>query len=367
MIKFSIIVPVYNTEKYLDNCINSVIAQTYDNFELILIDDGSTDNSPMLCDEWAKKDSRIKAIHKPNGGVSSARNEGIRQAVGDNIIFIDADDFIHKELLERSLQYADDYDVINYDWISISKIEEVTEYYDKNVQISTFEAVGDRALYLKSKMSAKQFNTVCWRSCYKTSFLKENNLFFDERYFLAEDVLFNIKLMLSVSKMIEINFGGIYHYWNPDSVCYNLRGEEKINYMNTLAFNLFQDLKGQKEYADIFPYIYLYLVEIGQEFIDINQPIGELFKLHEIKEHKDFYLKNIKKALKQKRKIRYNEFRPLIYKEQKIKRAFMFYTINHSKLKLKCKLFWINLTLPFVRLKTKIARRLKGLFKRGKN
>ena len=88
--KISVIVPVYNVEKYLDNCIKSIVRQTYDNLEILLVDDGSKDNSSALCDEWAIRDNRIKVIHKQNGGASSARNAGLDAATGEYIGFVDA-------------------------------------------------------------------------------------------------------------------------------------------------------------------------------------------------------------------------------------------------------------------------------------
>ena len=97
----SIIVPVYKAEKYLSECIDSIISQTYENFELILIDDGSPDNSGKICDEYAEKDKRIKVIHKENAGVSSARNIGLDNASGEYIAFIDSDDFVDKQYLEK--------------------------------------------------------------------------------------------------------------------------------------------------------------------------------------------------------------------------------------------------------------------------
>lgn len=92
-IKFSIIIPVYNVEKYLNECVESVLNQTYKNFEIILVDDGSTDSSPQICDSYAEKDIRIKVIHKENGGLSSARNAGIENMTGDYVLFLDSDDF----------------------------------------------------------------------------------------------------------------------------------------------------------------------------------------------------------------------------------------------------------------------------------
>lgn len=112
MPEISIIVPVYNVEKYLDRCVKSILAQTFTDFELILVDDGSPDHCPKMCDEWAKKDERIRVIHKENGGLSSARNAGLRIAVGKYIGFVDSDDWITKEMYatlhELIVQYKAD-------------------------------------------------------------------------------------------------------------------------------------------------------------------------------------------------------------------------------------------------------------------
>ena len=96
----SLVIPVYNVEKYLDKCMESVLAQTYDNFEVILVDDGSTDNSGKMCDEYAKKDSRVTVYHKPNGGLSDARNFGVEHCNADLVSFIDSDDYVTEDYLE---------------------------------------------------------------------------------------------------------------------------------------------------------------------------------------------------------------------------------------------------------------------------
>ena len=96
----SIIIPVYDVEPYLEQCIHSVVNQTYKNIEIILIDDGSPDRCPQICDEWKEKDSRILVIHKPNGGISDARNEGMRIAKGEYIAFVDSDDVVEPEYVE---------------------------------------------------------------------------------------------------------------------------------------------------------------------------------------------------------------------------------------------------------------------------
>ena len=91
--KVSFILPVYKVEKYLDECVESIVSQTYRDIEVVLVDDGSPDNCPVLCDQWAKKDHRVKVVHKPNGGLSDAINAGFDNATGDYVIFVDSDDF----------------------------------------------------------------------------------------------------------------------------------------------------------------------------------------------------------------------------------------------------------------------------------
>lgn len=114
----TIIIPVYNVEKYLKKCLDSIINQTYKNLEIILIDDGSIDNSPKICDEYAIKDKRIKVIHKRNAGVSSARNDGLNKATGQYLIFVDSDDYIELNMVEKiynnTKKYNTDLYLFNY-------------------------------------------------------------------------------------------------------------------------------------------------------------------------------------------------------------------------------------------------------------
>ena len=111
MDKISVVVPVYNVKKYLEKSFESIADQTYDNLEIVLVDDGATDGSGKLCDELAKKDNRVKVCHKVNGGLSSARNHGLLNATGDYTIFIDSDDYIHPDMISslysEMLQYAE--------------------------------------------------------------------------------------------------------------------------------------------------------------------------------------------------------------------------------------------------------------------
>ncbi len=129
MLKFSVIVPIYNVGKYLKQCIDSIINQTYSYFELILVDDGSTDNSPLICDEYAKKDNRIKVIHKNNGGVSAARQDGINICTGDYIICIDGDDWVSEHCFKKASNIINKF---NVDVVSFGFIYDSNEKYIKS-------------------------------------------------------------------------------------------------------------------------------------------------------------------------------------------------------------------------------------------
>lgn len=192
MIKLSIIVPVYNTEKYLNDCINSIIISDK-NFELILVDDGSTDSSAKICEDLCKKDSRIKFFHKENGGVSSARNYGLEHSIGKYIMFVDSDDIL-SENWDLIFNYLNDDDIYYFDGRIKSEI-------NKNELLEYICGSNEQHVYLAGPIS----------KAYKFDFLKNNNLFFKEDLVNGEDMLFNVEVALLVSsfKVIKHNF---YNY-----------------------------------------------------------------------------------------------------------------------------------------------------------
>ncbi len=142
----TIIVPIYKVEKYLKTCVDSLLNQTYDNLEIILVDDGSPDNCPQICDEYAKKDSRVKVIHKENGGLSSARNAGLDICKGDYISFVDSDDLVSCFFIEALLKYITDYgaDISQCDYIRFQDDEKINSsevpLYDK-IQCQCFDSI----------------------------------------------------------------------------------------------------------------------------------------------------------------------------------------------------------------------------------
>lgn len=145
--KVSVIVPVYKVEKYLDRCVESIVNQTYKNLEIILVDDGSPDNCPQLCDSWAEKDSRIKVIHKENGGVSSARNAGIDAASGEYIGFVDSDDYLdskmYEELVTQLESSASDISCCLLKTAAVSDGAGKTETFDQNSFLNYMFKKGD--------------------------------------------------------------------------------------------------------------------------------------------------------------------------------------------------------------------------------
>lgn len=147
--KISIIVPVYNVEKYLYDCINSILKQTISDFELILVNDGSKDNSGRICDEFSKRDKRIKVIHKENGGLSSARNAGIEVAKGEYIGFIDSDDYIHSNMYEILYKNAQKYlsDIVVCDFLKVNELinEDIIDcdIYCKTKNMTNIESINE--------------------------------------------------------------------------------------------------------------------------------------------------------------------------------------------------------------------------------
>lgn len=201
----SIIVPVYNAEKYLNRCIDSILSQTMTDFELLLIDDESKDNSGRICDEYAEKDARVRVFHKPNGGVSSARNLGLDNAKGKWITFVDADDRCSCNYLEHLLSKVDDDTdlIISYAVICDSTGEKAEVYPEYRVNATNFER-----LFVDSDM---HWHTSPWAKLYRASIIYENSLRFNEMMHIGEDADFLFSFMLITDK-IYVSSDTDYYY-----------------------------------------------------------------------------------------------------------------------------------------------------------
>lgn len=215
----SVIVPIYKVQDYLDECIESIINQTYSNIEVILVDDGSPDRCPQMCDEWAKRDSRISVIHKKNGGLSSARNAGLDVAKGEYISFVDSDDFICKDALENLYNRIKDDKSIGITSGLIYRYQDGSINNFKDQWLCSKEIVIPSSEFLLETMSQKTSYTV-WNKLYRRDVIG-NTRFREGRN--NEDTLFMYDLgkniaILNVS-MVEIPYYVYYYRYREDSIC----------------------------------------------------------------------------------------------------------------------------------------------------
>lgn len=213
--KVSIIVPIYNGENYIDNCVSSLKKQTYSNLEFVIVDDGSTDKSAQLCDELTKGDDRFKVIHKPNGGLSSARNEGIRASSGEYVYFYDVDDDIIPSLVEDNVKLAIEHnaDVVMFSfWYhNLDTGEHKDNILGRSFVGSEEEFFRD---YLQLAVQHEVFNAP-WNKLYRRSFLEDNKLEFLPEYPIYEDIIFAVRMLKKAEKIVVND--NMYYVYNVRS------------------------------------------------------------------------------------------------------------------------------------------------------
>ena len=216
----SIIIPVYQAKEYLNKCIESVISQTYSEWEMILVDDGSTDGSDIICDEYANKYNKIKVIHKSNGGASSARNAGIDASIGNYIMFVDSDDYIDPLLCEDLVNYIED----ETDIVISGFVEDYGGKRRINKLCSeekcTVRQFKERfSFYYKSALLNSP-----WAKLYKADILK--NVRFREDILIGEDFIFNLECYNSAKNITFVPVAGYYYnLFNNDSATKKYREE----------------------------------------------------------------------------------------------------------------------------------------------
>lgn len=255
-LKVSIIVPVYNVEKYLEECISSIIKQNYKNIEIILIDDGSKDSSGKICDEYAKKDKRIRVIHQKNSGVSTTRNKGIELATGDYIAFIDSDDYIDKDYIKYLVGDIKEKQQIICKIIMFNKNERV---FRSKKGLPTLNLNKDSFIEL-SKLFV--LNTPCCK-LYNRKILKENNLAFDTGVSIGEDLLFNLAYLKHIDEVVVLD-KFLYFYRRSDnntlSTVYNpLCKDISIRMIDTYT-NFFKNIVNKADDLEHFDTNRLYMV-----------------------------------------------------------------------------------------------------------
>lgn len=206
--EISIVVPIYKVEEYLDKCVNSLINQSYTNIEIILVDDGSPDSCPEMCDNYAQQDSRIKVIHKENGGLSDARNTGMRVTKGEYILFVDSDDYIDLDTCEHFIEIINNQkpDII----VGNAKRMEGSKVLQMSHKLNTKSKAITGGDYLKQELKTKTMYMAAWLNLYSRAFLLANKLEFKVGI-LHEDEQFTPRAFLKAEGVIgtDISF---YNY-----------------------------------------------------------------------------------------------------------------------------------------------------------
>ena len=239
----TIVIPVYNVEKYLDRCINSVINQTYSNLEIILVDDGSTDSCPKICDEYEKKDKRIKVIHKENEGVSSARNIGLKNATGNYITFVDSDDTITEDYIKVILENLNSEEILIFNYILKKNKNTRVNYCNLN------KITGIDDELINSLIRYHLLNSVT-NKVYKKEIIDKYNLHFREDIICGEDFIFNLDYLTKIKTAKIIKKPLYYYYQNEKSIMHKKKGNklEQQRILNDYMYELFIKYKYDLSY-----------------------------------------------------------------------------------------------------------------------
>lgn len=288
--KVSVVVPIYNVEKYLNRCLQSIINQSYKNIEIILVNDGSTDNSLQIAEEEEKNDSRIKIITQKNQGLSMARNTGIQHATGEYICFVDSDDFVHKDYVKCLIENLEenDSDISVCDYLYINEKDETWSKKNKVEKIfSNLEAINDLLV------GNQETEVMAWNKLYKLSLFKENNIFFPKGK-LHEDNFTTYKLYYYAKKISLIPDKLYFYLQRTDSIM-----GKKFNIKRLDVLQAVEETKSffKKENINLEPEIECY--ELNTRIGLLNNMVRDRFYgeareqlIKEIKTKKSKYLKN---------------------------------------------------------------------------
>lgn len=277
-IKISTIIPVFNTEKYLEQCLNSLILQTYKNIEIICINDGSTDNSLSILENYAKQDDRIKIITKENKGFASARNEGLKHITGDWIAFLDSDDWLKNDCYEKFYQAAKEnlFDIYMFNGVSFA--DDIKNNEDKNLfeffNKDLWNKKNNELCTYKDCKNIFQGNMGVYNKIYKKEFFFDSNLKFKKGF--AEDERFWIEALIK-AKSIYITDEVYYHYrQRKDSVMHTLK-ENVFEMFDT--YNSIKEILKENNIFDMAKYALLQYKfnQFAWGFFSANEKIREDF------------------------------------------------------------------------------------------
>lgn len=294
----SVIVPVYNVEKYLNRCIDSILNQTFKQIEIILVDDGSTDKSPIICDEYCDRYENIKVIHKENNRVSAARNDGIKIASGKYIALVDSDDWIEPNMLEEMYNKAEEFhtDIAMCDFRKVGVESKYTVsqpiregYYDRNmIETELFPCL---IMFENIEFPPTISNCTC---LFRRKFIIEHNLFYDENIHYCEDSIFGSKAMYNANRFYYMKNRYFYNYfYNPNSTtstC-NMKKWDSYLIINQRLKQYFTDSKfdfSRQIKINMLYFTLNYLEEIKKSNLPLDKKIQKSKLLVN-----DIYVKNV--------------------------------------------------------------------------
>lgn len=288
MEKITVVVPVYNMEKYVKRAIDSLLAQTYRNFEIVLVDDGSTDNGGQICDAYAAEYDFITAVHKENGGLSSARNAGIRAATGEYIVFPDPDDWVSEDYLQKFVDMQEsnhsDLEICGY-YIADEKSQKEASGGRKQVFLNKDEA-------LSQLFIGGGFSGFAWNKLYHMDIIRKNNLWFDEELGMAQDLHFAFRYILKCEK-ISYNGEPVYFYYQHIGGVTNTNAgltPRKISGLKT--YEKMIEI-ADRQYPSVASTIHATLANVSMQFLYIYYESG--MKDEKLQEH---LITNIRKNRK---------------------------------------------------------------------
>ena len=326
--KISVIIPVYNVEKYIRQCLESVINQTYKNLEIIIVNDGTKDNSIKIVEEYLS-DGRIKVINKENGGISSARNKGIKEATGEYIHFLDSDDWIKVNLYEELIKNIKDEDIVIFNHAEFDNDKQKIKSKKKIKILNNFNSKKSGAIFLGNVPNG------CWLKIYSLEFIKKNNFYFDEKLKVYEDMLWDILTLISTKKVNFIDIVGLYYRIKRENSLVNSTYNilEIKQYKRLIIKKLKEELeKNTKEL--IIKKIKFYIMKLE---IEIEEKNDEYWKKNFIEDIKYFMRNNTNMLDKKFYKKEIRDIMKINYKKIELKWFYLKYDILGFKV-IKCKI-----------------------------
>lgn len=260
--KISVIVPCYGVDKYLDRCMDSLLNQTLQDIEIILVDDGSPDRVPQMCDQYATKDSRIKVIHKENGGLGYARNSGLDLATGEYVAFVDSDDYVDTNMYHLLYDKAinNDADAVfcgfkmegmRGNWRDSKEVDTISVF--KGPSLTNFML--DMVASAPKEPNERKYYMSVWHAIYRREIINKYDIkFISEREVASEDIPFQVDFILNASKIIYIPYNLYYYCLNSNSLTATYKSEkyDRFKSLYHLLKNRLRDINGGCERADRF-------------------------------------------------------------------------------------------------------------------